>query len=325
MPTNPTVTIHNLTPGDVAVVFALQQKYEHVFPGAQITPGELYLSPAFHDGQDVFCAFEDDCLLAYAPVYLQAVEAGPTELPHTAWVEIKADPDLPEPQPVKDLLYNRLLERIQGLASELPARRVHMSFQYHPNETPAIEYIQAKGFAYAESVFGMECMLPDPLPQPPIPEGIEIRLWKMDSQAEQTRYVAARNECFPEAPITLGEWQYFLTLPVWADGTTVAAFDGEELVGNVSVFWNEDENARSSYKVGYTEYIFVRPAWRGKGIAQAMIAEGMRYLQAHDIAAARLEVRAQNTDALNLYQKLGYQVGSESRFYSKDLGFLGGT
>ena len=32
---------------------------------------------------------------------------------------------------------------------------------------------------------------------------------------------------------------------------------------------------------GYTEDIFVRPAWRGKGIARAAIAEGMRYLQEH--------------------------------------------
>lgn len=309
--------IQQLTSRDADAVLTLQQKYAQVFPGAQVFSGELYLSPAFHAGQDVYCAFENDRLLAYAPVYLQVVEAGSVESPNTAWVEIKADPDWGNSRAVKDELYRYILARIQELTARLPAHPLRMNFQYKPCESPAIDYVQSKGFAYTESVFGMERRLADPIPNPPIPEGIELRLWNMENEADQLAYITARNECFPEAPLSLGEWQYFLGLTIWVSGTTIAAFNGRDLVGNVSVYWNNAEIAQSGVKAGFTEFIFVRPAWQGKGIAKALIVEGMRHLKANGLELARLEVRAKNDEALRIYKKLGYQVVNESRFFSK--------
>ena len=87
----------------------------------------------------------------------------------------------------------------------------------------------------------------------------------------------------------------------------------------MAVYWDEAENEQTGVKSGYTEYIFVRPAWQGRGIARAMIAEGMRYLQAHGMAAARLGVSALNENALGLYRGLGYEVVEESRFYSREI------
>lgn len=308
--------IHPFTSTDLPHVEALQQKYAQAYPGASVHPGGLYFSPAFHGGQDVFCAYEGDRLLAYAPLYLQIVEQGPAKLPHIAWVEIKADPDLPDPRPVKDALYACLRSRMLELTESHKDRPLRMCFEYMPGETEAVAYVQSKGFAYTESVFGMCRDLTAPILDVNPPEGIYLRQWKMESETEQVAYVTAKNECFPEAPVALSEWQYFLSSPMWAVGTSIAAFDGSELVGNVSVYWSDDEIAQSGVKAGYTEYIFVRPAWRGRGIAQAMITEGMRYLKSHGIEQARLEVRAFNEGALGVYKKLGYQVARETRFYA---------
>jgi len=71
------ISIRNITPGDIPSVLALQQKYERAFPGGQIILSEVYLSPAFHNGLDVFCALDGNQLLAYAPVYLQVAGASP--------------------------------------------------------------------------------------------------------------------------------------------------------------------------------------------------------------------------------------------------------
>jgi ribosomal protein S18 acetylase RimI-like enzyme len=137
----------------------------------------------------------------------------------------------------------------------------------------------------------------------------------MESEAEQHQYVRARNECFPEGPIAIGEWQYFMQSPYWSVGTTFAAFDRGELVGNVAVFWNEAENQSTGNNLGFTEYIFVRPQWRGKNIARHLINAGQEYLKQHGIEEAHLEVRAKNESALRLYSDLGYEVIRESRFY----------
>jgi ribosomal protein S18 acetylase RimI-like enzyme len=151
---------------------------------------------------------------------------------------------------------------------------------------------------------------------PPSPSGeITIRPWRVKSEAEQQLYVQARNECFPEAPIELEEWQYFMQSPQWSVGTSFAAFDGDELVGNIALFWDQAETQKTGRKIGFTEYIFVLPEWRGKNIARFLINAGLAYLKQHGLAEAHLEVRAQNESALRLYVDLGYEVIRESRFY----------
>jgi ribosomal protein S18 acetylase RimI-like enzyme len=90
-------------------------------------------------------------------------------------------------------------------------------------------------------------------------------------------------------------------------------------VGNVAVFWDEAENRRSGKKTGFTEYIFVRPYWRGKNLARNLINAGLAHLKQHGLEEAHLEVRAKNQGALRLYVDLGYEVIQESRFYVSEL------
>jgi ribosomal protein S18 acetylase RimI-like enzyme len=307
------IDVRTIQPSDTPEIFALELAYAGVYPGAIVVPVELYLSPGFHGGQDVFLAWRGNELLAYAPHYFQAV-AGMPDLPHRAWVEIKAKPGLQDAESVKDLLLERVLARSRALAAEHPGRPVRMAFQYNPNEEPAIAYVQSRGFEKAESLYGMRRDLTQPIADAPAPQGISLRRWRMETEAEQAAYVSARNECFPEAPTDLCDWQYFLGSQEWANGMMIAAFGGDELAGCVLAYWpgtNDDPQA------GYTEYIFTRLAWRGRGIARAMITEAIRYLQEHGKQAAKLEVLALNEGALDVYRGLGYQVLSESSFYVK--------
>ena len=48
----------------------LQKSYAEIYPDARVIPGELYLSPGFESGQNVFCAFDEGGKLSgYAPLY----------------------------------------------------------------------------------------------------------------------------------------------------------------------------------------------------------------------------------------------------------------
>jgi ribosomal protein S18 acetylase RimI-like enzyme len=316
-------TIRNLTPLDLPRVEALQQEYAKVYPGAPVVPSGLYLSPAFHEGQDVFCALTgeggEERLVAYAPVYVQIVEDGPAHLPNRVWTEVKARPDLEDAEPVKEQLLELVMKHAQDLLQHHPGREARVLFDYRANEVPAINFIVARGFTFKECVFYMYRDLNAPFPAALPPQGIEIFRWKMESEPEQQAYVAARNECFPEAPVKLDEWQYYMRSPQWSVGAMIAAVSGQELVGAVNVYWNEEENQQIGRKVGFTEDIFVRQPWRGKGIARAAIVEALRYLKEHGLDEAHLSVRARNENALSLYKDLGYQVAQESRFYEKPL------
>lgn len=317
----PDYTIRSLCGADAQAVYDLELAYARAYPGAAVVPPALYLSPSFHGGQDVLCAFDPEArLLAYAPLYLQPTTGDPAATP-TAWMEIKAYPDQPEPRPVKDALFDCLQARLRDLLAEtgLPAGPVRVTFEYDLCEAPAAAYVLERGFTCSESVFHMARDLTVPLPEPPSPRGLSIQLWKMPAPADQQAYVDTRNACFPGAPIRLEAWQYFLTSPQWQAGTAVAAFDGARLVGCASVFWDEDEIREAGLRFGYTEDIFVRADYRGRGAASAMIAAGLAYLQSHGMREARLAVRAANANALALYLRLGYTLRRESRFYTRDI------
>lgn len=307
------ITIQPFDASHIPAVMELQLAYAAIYPDAPIVPGEVYLSPAFEG--NIFCAKDESGkVVGYAPLYPVLVR-DESQTPHTLWVEVKAHPEAEAQNEIKDQLFERILLRAREVTAEVPGHPVHLTFQYFPSETASIAYVTSKECWHTESVFTMRRDLSNEIPSPQAIEGITIHPWRMESEAEQQAYVDGRSECFPEAPVSLGEWQYFMQSPHWAAGTTMAAFDGETLIGNVALFWDEAENQKSGKQVGFTEYIFVRSNWRGKNTARTLINSGLAWLKEHGMTEAHLEVRAKNEGALRLYVDLGYEVIRESRFY----------
>ena len=307
------ITIQPFDASHIPAVMDIQSAYSAIYPDSPVVPGEVYLSPAFEG--NIFCAVDENGkVVGYAPLY-PVLMRDESQTPHTLWVEVKTHPESEAQNETKDLLFERILLRAREVTAEVPGHPVHLTFQYFPSETASIDYVTSRGCKHTESVFTMRRDLLEETPCPQVIDGITIRPWKMESEAEQQVYVDARSECFPEAPVSLGEWQYFLQSPHWASGTTLAAFAGETLIGNVALFWDEAENQKTGKQVGFTEYIFVRSAWRGKNIARTLINTGLAWLKEHGMTEAHLEVRAKNASALRLYVDLGYEVIRESRFY----------
>lgn len=310
----PKFVIRNFTADDIPQVMELQQKYRQVFSSATVIPGEVYLSAGFDGGENIFCAFDTHGhLQGYAPLYPNLAQDSQT--PHTVWAEVKVTPELASPQEVKDVLFERVLHRAGEITQALPGHPARLTFQYHPSEIPSIGYVISRGCAYMESVFRMMRDLSQKLIVVPAPPAIDIRSWRMESEAEQEAYVQARNEAFPESPITLADWQSFLRSSAWQDGITITAFDKQEVVGSVTVYGDEAVSQYTGKKAGVTEYIFIRANWRRRGIAAYLIYQGLLYLREHGYETAYLEVKASNQHALDLYCRLGYQLVDESRLY----------
>lgn len=68
---------------------------------------------------------------------------------------------------------------------------------------------------------------------------------------------------------------------------------------------------------GCLEKIAVAPAWRRQGVAEAILSAFLRFGQVH-LAFLTLEVRASNTPAIALYEKLGFErVGCRKNYYQE--------
>lgn len=306
--------IRNFIPDDIPQIMGVQQAYQQIYPQATLIPGEVYLSPGFAHGGNIFCAFvENNGLQGYAPVYPNL--SPDKQIPHLIWAEIKVHPGLSSARNVKELLFAQVVNLTREITQESPGQQTCLTFQYHPTETESIEFVISKGCVYTESVFRMRCELNRDFPVLSPPEHITIQRWRIASKKEQLAYIQARNEAFPEAPTRVEDWENFLASPAWRNGTTLTAFEGEEVIGSVAVYWDEAISQMTGTKGAYTEYIFVREKWRQRGIASVLINQGLGYLKDHGREAAYLEVRASNRRALELYERLGYQVVDETRLY----------
>lgn len=76
---------------------------------------------------------------------------------------------------------------------------------------------------------------------------------------------------------------------------------------------------RSIVGEGDVSNVVVHPDWRKRGIAQQMLTELLKRGEAEfGIEAYTLEVRKNNLDAINLYQRLGFvSEGIRKNFYEK--------
>jgi ribosomal-protein-alanine N-acetyltransferase len=62
----------------------------------------------------------------------------------------------------------------------------------------------------------------------------------------------------------------------------------------------------------------VRPEERRRGVAGALVTEGLKRLQDEDVQVCFLEVRQDNAPAIALYQRLGFARNGRRRGYYRD-------
>lgn len=100
----------------------------------------------------------------------------------------------------------------------------------------------------------------------------------------------------------------------------------EELQNPLAVFYvAEDVEAESAVGYvgmhhildeGFITSVVVHPAYRRKGVATALLEELKEYREEHDLTRIALEVRASNTRAQALYEKMGFEKDGVRRgFY----------
>jgi ribosomal protein S18 acetylase RimI-like enzyme len=172
----------------------------------------------------------------------------------------------------------------------------------------SIEYLKGKGFNHYQTCYTLRRDLSEPIPDLPMPDGVQIQSWRMETEAEQQAYLEAYDEAFGDEGKSLAELQHFMKSEYWSVGTTFVAFANtrsadNRVVGSVAIWYHPD-----SVCAGKTEAVFVTPEWRRRGIARYLLKESMRYLRECGLAYAELEMDSVNKPALGLYQSLGYRV-----------------
>jgi mycothiol synthase len=192
------------------------------------------------------------------------------------------------------------------LLSALPGGQSHLLRLTTEALTPAAERLyQQFGFTqqFAEDVMRRDLQIAPP--DAPFPPGVALAEW---SPALAGQFFAAYQESFRERPGFPG-WSAEQWIE-WATGDdgfhpqmSLLARAGEQPAGFIVC-----DNA-------WIVQVGTHPAWRGRGLGAALVAEALRRFAAAGAAHVTLDVNANNPGAARVYARLGFQViGRRARY-----------
>lgn len=164
----------------------------------------------------------------------------------------------------------------------------------------------------------------DAIPERSLPVGLEVRpvqqehlrdIWEVQKEISHELFeVVAENW----AEKTYQTW---LKHPSHEPQLWQVAWDGDLIAGMVL---NRTEH--SERKRGFTEHIFVRRAWRKRGLASGLISRSLQVLEAHGMNEVELGVDHENeSNAFGLYQSLGYKTFSIDTWFRKSMDINAGS
>ena len=177
-------------------------------------------------------------------------------------------------------------------------------------ELPAsAAFVAAMGYAPIRFHVEMRRPIDAPIPDAPLPDGLEVRpvlpdhhraIWDADAEAFRDHWDHA----------AVGEDDYlrFFAEPDLDTSLWQIAWDGDEVAGLVINAILPHENEATGNKVGWLESVATRRPWRRRGVAGALIARSLRVLGERGMETAALGVDTESpTGALSLYESFGFQ------------------
>lgn len=143
-------------------------------------------------------------------------------------------------------------------------------------------------------------------------------------EADAPAYRELRLEALRDCPEVFGsDYAQNLARPAsfWRERLRVAGTPGslkiylawhlDEPVGLCGLALNDSPKTRHSASL---VQVYVRPAWRGMGIAGVLIGACLQWARGHEVTIVKLGAATTNTSAIRCYQRCGFRAyGTEPR------------
>jgi ribosomal protein S18 acetylase RimI-like enzyme len=193
------------------------------------------------------------------------------------------------------------------------------------DDVDRIELVERLGFTREELfTIRMARLLHEPIPEPKLPEGFTVRHVAGEHEVEE--YVAMHRDAFGTTNMTAEHRLAAMRDPGYLPELDLIAVAPD---GTFAAFCvcslNQDENARSGRREGWTDPIGTRPAFRRQGLASAVISEGLRRLHAHGLDTALLGTGSWNTAAQRCFGSVGFRPLYNIVRYARDTGTSAAT
>jgi mycothiol synthase len=192
------------------------------------------------------------------------------------------------------------------------------------DDAAARELLLGQGYRVVRYNFRMVIEMAGPPPRPMVPGGIAIRPFLREQEGrplvEAAREAFRDNWGYVQRPfeVEYQRWMHLLDEDPEPDAAQYwfVALDAGEIVG----FALNRLRAGDDPEGAEITIVGVRPAWRRRGIALALLQHSLAALHQRGTRRVWLEVDAENpTGAVRLYEKAGMGVERRYDYYEKEL------
>jgi len=279
---------------------------------------QLFAKTDFFDPvQDVVLLERNRKLVGFAESYLRPLDDGTQLHPMLAMV-------IPEERNkgLRHALIRFCERRAHEIAAEQPADGDRFLEVYSAAQNSEWRgLLEREDFSPSWYLYEMVRHNLEDIPDLPFPKGVEVRPAKPEDMRriwDATREAFKDMRNFSERTYNDQAFQLWTESRLHQPRLWQIAWEGEEVVGGVHNYIDEEENKSLGRNWGHTERIFVRKPWRNQGVAGALIARSLAVLRAEGVDAATLDVDTENPmRALSVYLRLGYKSEKEFVFYRK--------
>ncbi|BCW44557.1 GNAT family N-acetyltransferase [Arthrobacter sp. StoSoilB5] len=209
-----------------------------------------------------------------------------------------------------------------GHTTAPPRLRIQTEEQHHHQAA----LLRARGYGIVRWFNEMHRPLSIPAPDARLEPGLKLGTFQPSLQ-EAVRQ--AHNDAFRDhwgsEPRDEETWRFTIEEPTARHDWSAVVVDAAtgEVAGYQLASHDPDSAAVRGFKEGYTELLGVRRAYRGRGIAQALLADALRRFSAAGMDIASLDVDSANpTGALALYLGMGYQPVNRSMMWERRSSWL---
>jgi mycothiol synthase len=187
------------------------------------------------------------------------------------------------------------------------------------NEVDKKALLEKAGYDPDRYFFSMVRDLTLPLPEAPMPTGLEVRPVLPDGYRKVWKAMGeAFRDHWGHRERTEEEYQGWINQRLFQPDLWKVAWDKDQVVGTVLGYIDEAENKAFKRVRGYTEDICVRRQWRRRGVARSLLVQSMSQLRELGMTESALGVDTQNPNgALRLYLGVGYHREQCSIIYRK--------
>jgi len=209
-----------------------------------------------------------------------------------------------------------LLDRMEARTSErlrgIPGAVLHTAV--NDTDAAAAALVRSRGFEHVRTFRHLQIGL-DGSPRDPGEPPTGTRIHGIEPERDVHRIHAIFVEAFSggwgHRPIPVDEWIALeVETPSYDPSLWLLATDGSEAVGALSgVVWGDR---------GWVGELGVRPPWRGRGIASALLRRAFATFASRGLARVMLNVDSENSSgAVRLYERMGMRTVRAWDVYEK--------